>query len=232
MLEKLLAGAKLKKEQGYADMMAHVNQKCACKWTSAQTQTRFKSMLSTYKRVRIKFYDTTGAKYCLTPEEYQAGLTIQSKVDKECFGFFRLETLFAGRQNITPSYTEEPNQEEEEESAFIFQHEDIEESNDECDGSQVDGSQFETQALFDELLMESQSSSHSSSSSASADTPVPSAAATDSAVEHSGQTSAGSLTVTSKSTAPSKRKSKTGTDIPAELAAAEETEKVKKVKKG
>ena len=27
---KVVAGAKLKKEQGYADMMAHVNQKCAC----------------------------------------------------------------------------------------------------------------------------------------------------------------------------------------------------------
>ena len=100
-------------------MMAHVNQKCACKWTSAQTQTRFKSMMSTYKRVRLKFYDTTGAKYCLTIEEAQSGITIQTKVDKECFGFFRLEALFAGRQNMTPSYLEEPNEEEVEEERSV-----------------------------------------------------------------------------------------------------------------
>ena len=83
---KVVAGAKLKKEQAYADMIAFVNQKCGCKWTSAQTQSRFKSMLTSYKKVRNKFYDTSGEKYCLTLEEIAGGLTIPAKLDKECFG--------------------------------------------------------------------------------------------------------------------------------------------------
>jgi hypothetical protein len=31
--------------------------------------------------VRIKYYDTTGAKYCLTPEEISSVVTIQTKLD-------------------------------------------------------------------------------------------------------------------------------------------------------
>ena len=102
---KVMAGAKLKKEQAYADMMAFVNQKCGCKWTSAQTPSRFKSMLTSYKKVRNKYYDTSGEKYCLTPEEIAGGLTIPAKLDKECFGFFRLDQLFFRSNDLTSILT-------------------------------------------------------------------------------------------------------------------------------
>jgi hypothetical protein len=55
-------------------------------------------MISSYKKTRIKFYDTTGVKYCLTPDELQSGLTIEAKLEKECIGFHRLDALYGGRQ--------------------------------------------------------------------------------------------------------------------------------------
>ena len=117
---KVVAGAKLKKEQAYADLMVHVNQKTGCKWTATQAATRFKSMLATYKRVQTKFYDTTGEKYCLTGEEISAGLTVEAKVDKECYGFFRLHSLFGGRQNINPACLYEPSLDDDESESFFI----------------------------------------------------------------------------------------------------------------
>ena len=78
-------------------------------------------MLTSHKKVRNKYYDTSGEKYCLTPEEIAGGLTIPAKLDKECFGFFRLDQLFGNRQNIRPSVVLEPEVDDEaEDSFFIF----------------------------------------------------------------------------------------------------------------
>ena len=70
MLEFFLNGAILKYEQDYyADMMAVVNRK--------------------YMKVS---FTTLRPKYCLTPDEAQAGqLSIHAKVEKKCFGLFKLE---------------------------------------------------------------------------------------------------------------------------------------------
>lgn len=87
------------------------------------------------------------------------------------------------------------------------------------DDTQFDGSQMETQDLFQELFGEAASSSSSSSSTVSASTPAIVAAI--STAEHSGQSSTGSLTVSSTSAGPSKRKSKTAAiEFPIDLAAA------------
>jgi hypothetical protein len=108
-LKNVQAGAKSKKETAFTDLAAFVNQKCGCTWVKDQVKTRFKSLISSYKKTRIKFYDTTGVKYCLAPGELQSGLTIEAKLEKECIGFHRLDDLYGGRQIISPSHLKEPD---------------------------------------------------------------------------------------------------------------------------
>ena len=220
---KVVAGAKLKKDQAYSDLMNHVNQKCGLKWTKDQTKSRIKSMLSTYKKVRNKYYDTTGAKYMLTAEELAAGETIETKLEKECCGFRRLDTLFGGRQNVNPSHLEEPDVDsEDDDSFFVITHDNVDTMNDDMfDGSQREDMTQPTQEILDELMP--------------ATDPVSSAAPLSACVVDAGSTSVPS-TVTSTSATVGKKRARTiaGTEIPPELIAAaakEEEERKKREKK-
>jgi hypothetical protein len=217
-----LAGAKLTKTAAYADLATYVNQKCGTNWTKDQAGARFKAMLKNYKTTRTKYFDVSGAKYCLTADELAQGMTIEKKLEADCVGFRRMDQLFGGRQNIQPTIVQEPDDSDSDDDD-IFQEtasldsgsgdDDSQADKAQVDVTQLEGSQLdETQGIITELLQSQQASLSSSSSS--------SLSLQSSLLTTSGSaTSSSGKKLTSASKAPKKSKSKTD-GIPADLIAA------------
>ena len=91
---------------------------------------RYKSYITSYKKLRRKYKSVEGAKYCLGPADFAKGIdTIAKKLEKDLPGFARLEALFGGRQNIKPCSILEMNadveeKEEEKERNYYYDDDD------------------------------------------------------------------------------------------------------------
>ena len=71
-------------------------------------KSRFGAQLKKYKDTNRDLNDVMGRKFRLRENELKAGVTIEIKLDKLFPQFQRWDTLFQGRQNISPSFTMEP----------------------------------------------------------------------------------------------------------------------------
>ncbi len=69
---------------------------------------RYEAMLKKFKATKEAHEDNSGTKFCLSEREASLGMTIDEKLNSTCPGFFRLDAIFGGRQNITPASTFKP----------------------------------------------------------------------------------------------------------------------------
>ena len=63
--------------------------------------------INLYKETKSAYENVNGAKYCLSDLDISQGLTMTKKLEMDCPYYPRLDLLFGGRQNITPSFTME-----------------------------------------------------------------------------------------------------------------------------
>ena len=105
----VIAGVKVTKESGYADLKDEVNAKCGTKWTTDMAKSRFRAYLAQYKGAKRNLLNDGGKKYGLGEADFKKGITtIEAKLEDECPLFERMDKLFGGRQNINPSSVLEP----------------------------------------------------------------------------------------------------------------------------
>jgi len=105
----VIAGVKVTKESGYADLKDEVNAKCGTKWTTDMAKSRFRAYLKQYKDTKRNLLNDGGKKYGLGEADFKKGITtIAAKLEDECPLFERMDKLFGGRQNINPSSVFQP----------------------------------------------------------------------------------------------------------------------------
>ena len=105
----VIAGVKVTKEAGYADLKDEVNAKCGTKWTVDMARSRYRAYLAQYKSTKRNLLNDGGKKYGLGEADFKKGITtIEAKLEDECPLFERMDKLFGGRQNINPSSVLEP----------------------------------------------------------------------------------------------------------------------------
>jgi len=105
----VIAGVKVTKESGYADLKDEVNAKCGTKWTVDMARSRYRAYLAQYKSTKRNLLNDGGKKYGLGEADFKKGITtIEAKLEDECPLFERMDKLFGGRQNINPSSVLEP----------------------------------------------------------------------------------------------------------------------------
>ena len=99
-----VAGAKVTKRAGFAELADWVNEKCGCNWDRKKAEDRFRVYKKMFKDTKRNQLDTTGAKYNVGPKDHAKGVyTIEDKLEKDCPYFKRMDILYGGRQNITPA---------------------------------------------------------------------------------------------------------------------------------
>ena len=99
-----VAGAKVTKRAGFAELADWVNEKCGGNWNRKKAEDRFRVYKKMFKDTKRKQLDTTGAKYNVGPKDHAKGVyTIEDKLEKDCPYFKRMDILYGGRQNITPA---------------------------------------------------------------------------------------------------------------------------------
>jgi len=105
----VIAGVKVTKESGYADLKDEVNAKCGTKWTTDMAKSRYRAYLAQYKNTKRNLLNDGGKKYGLGEADFKKGITtIEAKLEDECPLFERMDKLFGERQNINPSSVLEP----------------------------------------------------------------------------------------------------------------------------
>ena len=99
-----VAGAKVTKRAGFAELADWVNEKCGCNWDRKKAEDRYRVYKKMFKDTKRNQLDPTGAKYNIGPKDHAKGVhTIEHKLDKDCPNFKRMDVLYGGRQNITPA---------------------------------------------------------------------------------------------------------------------------------
>jgi len=101
----VVAGAKVSKSCVLQELADYVNEKCGTKWHKEKARETLRSYKDTYKKVKNQFEDVSGGKFCLTEDELARGLTIDKKLEKLCYGYFRMDQLFGNKQNVKPYST-------------------------------------------------------------------------------------------------------------------------------
>ena len=109
----MISGTKLKKSDGHRDLADAVNKRFGYSlpseiWDAKKAIGRFEAQLKKYKDLKRLLTDPNGPKFCLTEDELKSGMTIEMKRDKLFPQYQRWDSLFGGRQNISPSCTMEP----------------------------------------------------------------------------------------------------------------------------
>jgi len=105
-MKLVVAGAKVTKNSAYQDLAHYVNQKCGTSWDGKTSQSRFRAYKRLYLETKKKYEDPTGPKFCLSEAEISKGCnTIEKKLDVECPGYARMDTLFGMKQNVKPHST-------------------------------------------------------------------------------------------------------------------------------
>lgn len=74
------------------------------RWTKDQASQRYKAMVKKYKETKMALDEKNGKKFGLSPEEFQDKMTIERKLEKECYRFRDLDALYGDRQNVKPSF--------------------------------------------------------------------------------------------------------------------------------
>ena len=100
-----VAGAKLTKNSGYADLVVFVNERCPnSNWDMKSAECRLRAYIKRFKDTKRAQLSPEGAKYCIGPEDHAKGNhTIEAKLDGDCPNFKRMDVLFGGRQNVNPA---------------------------------------------------------------------------------------------------------------------------------
>jgi hypothetical protein len=103
-MSSVVAGAKLKKSDGYLQLADFVNESCGTRWDKDQCGGCYRAYVKLYKDTRSRYLDNGGEKFCLGEADYKRGIRIiEEKLNHECPHFERLDNLFGGRQNIQPT---------------------------------------------------------------------------------------------------------------------------------
>ena len=99
----MVAGFKLSKKAGYAELADFVNQKCNVHWDARNAEARLRAYIKRFKDTKRALLNQGGAKYCIGDKDRAKGInTIEAKLNDDCPYFKRMDALFGGRQNITP----------------------------------------------------------------------------------------------------------------------------------
>ena len=105
-MKLVVAGAKVTKSAAYQDLAHYVNQKCGTSWDGKTSESRFRAYKRLYVDTKKKYEDPTGPKFCLSEAEISKGCnTIEKKLDAECPGYARMDSLFGMKQNVKPYST-------------------------------------------------------------------------------------------------------------------------------
>ena len=106
----VVAGRKLTKHAAYGDLADYVNEKCGTNWNSTKAEPRYRTLETKFKSTKRKLLDDNGAKYMLSEADQKRGInTIEKKLESDCPFFSRLDVLYGERQNIMPTYQDQPH---------------------------------------------------------------------------------------------------------------------------
>ena len=67
----VIAGVKVTKESGYADLKDEVNAKCGTKWTTDMAKSRYRAYLAQYKSTKRNLLNDGGKKYGLGKADFR-----------------------------------------------------------------------------------------------------------------------------------------------------------------
>ena len=70
----VIAGVKVTKESGYADLKDEVNAKCGTKWTTDMAKSRYRAYLAQYKNTKRNLLNDGGKKYGLGEADFKKGI--------------------------------------------------------------------------------------------------------------------------------------------------------------
>ena len=105
-MKLVVAGANVTKTAAYQDLVHYVNQNCGTFWDGKTSESRFRAYRRLYVDTKKKYEDPTGPKFCLSEADISKGCnTIEKKLDAECPGYTRMDSLFGMKQNVKPHST-------------------------------------------------------------------------------------------------------------------------------
>ena len=109
-LKMVVAGKKLKKTSGHAELADHVHAACGgVRWDGKTAGARLKSMVKIYKETKRLYLNPNGPKFGLSENDLARGLnTIESKLNDMCPFYAKLDALYGERANVLPKFTLEP----------------------------------------------------------------------------------------------------------------------------
>lgn len=98
--QRVLTGKKLKKQDAYKQLAAHVSAGSNIKWDAKQAKNRFEAYLGKYKKAKKQ---SEGTGWGVTEEDRSEGInTVEEKLNNICPHFESMNDLFGERQNISP----------------------------------------------------------------------------------------------------------------------------------
>mmetsp|Transcript_11419 Transcript_11419/g.10342 ORF Transcript_11419/g.10342 Transcript_11419/m.10342 type:complete len:454 (-) Transcript_11419:1277-2638(-) len=105
-----MSNRKLTKKDGQEDLAAYVNQKTCSRWDWNKAKARYERYVDKYKKTKILYESNSDKKFGLSNKDLKKGInSIEKKLDTECPFYRRMDLLFGGRQNVTPTVYTEPN---------------------------------------------------------------------------------------------------------------------------
>eukprot|EP00595_Chromulina_sp_UTEXLB2642_P001958 CAMPEP_0196767478 /NCGR_PEP_ID=MMETSP1095-20130614/41592_1 /TAXON_ID=96789 ORGANISM="Chromulina nebulosa, Strain UTEXLB2642" /NCGR_SAMPLE_ID=MMETSP1095 /ASSEMBLY_ACC=CAM_ASM_000446 /LENGTH=344 /DNA_ID=CAMNT_0042135849 /DNA_START=63 /DNA_END=1097 /DNA_ORIENTATION=+ len=101
---------KLHKKVGYESLADYVNQQTGSNWDHNKAKARYERYLDKYKEIKRNYESNSDKKYGLSDKDIKNGVnSIEKKLNNDCPFFRRMDALFGGRQNISPTVRIEPN---------------------------------------------------------------------------------------------------------------------------
>lgn len=94
------------KSTGYQILADYINNKRVAPsfWTRQMAESRYRSLIANYKETKKDLTDHTGEKFCISASDISKGVTLEKKIDLKCPGFRKLDALYGGRENVSPSF--------------------------------------------------------------------------------------------------------------------------------
>ena len=78
-LKGVVAGAKIRKKDGYAMMADIVNEQCITNWDAKIGESRFKSYYKKFKTTYSAYKNVSGAKFVITEADLKQGIKAELK---------------------------------------------------------------------------------------------------------------------------------------------------------